>query len=79
MYRVFILVAAKNINAINDMFSCYFKIKAPPQAITSEERHAAENIFLEFRKTKQPYSICRHILGKEIKDMSPYILIVGFS
>ena len=66
-------------NAICDMFSCFFKTKAPPQAITSEERHAAENIFLEFRKTKQPYGICRHILGKEVKHTSPYILIIGFS
>eukprot|EP00795_Rhopilema_esculentum_P017243 gene17243-8804_t len=37
-------------------------LMAPPQAVTSEERHSAEQVFLEFRKTKQPYNLCRFIL-----------------
>jgi len=47
---------------ISELEKAASALMAPPQAITSEERHAAENVFLEFRKTKQPYSICRHIL-----------------
>ncbi|CAH1975147.1 unnamed protein product [Acanthoscelides obtectus] len=39
-------------------------IMAPPNVVANEQRHAAECIFLEFRKTKSPYNICREILEK---------------
>nr|CAI5835178.1 unnamed protein product [Callosobruchus analis] len=39
-------------------------IMAPPNVVTNEQRHAAESIFLDFRKTKSPYNICREILEK---------------
>ncbi|KAJ8985759.1 hypothetical protein NQ317_014412 [Molorchus minor] len=39
-------------------------IMAPPDVVTNEQRHAAESIFLEFRKSKSPYPICREILEK---------------
>ncbi|XP_061176526.1 exportin-4-like [Saccostrea echinata] len=35
---------------------------APPDIVTSEQRHAAEAVILEFRKTKLPYNLCKFIL-----------------
>lgn len=32
--------------------------------VTNEERHAAEQIFLNFRKSKSPYTLCRQILDE---------------
>ncbi|KAJ8315064.1 hypothetical protein KUTeg_007214 [Tegillarca granosa] len=43
-------------------------VLAPPNVVTSEQRHAAENIILEFRKTKLPYNTCRFILENSTCD-----------
>ena len=32
--------------------------------VTADQRHAAENVFLQFKKSHMPYEMCRHILGK---------------
>lgn len=34
--------------------------------MTNDQRNAAEAVFMNFRKTNMPYSICRYILGKVV-------------
>ncbi|CAH2047382.1 unnamed protein product, partial [Iphiclides podalirius] len=46
-------------------------LMAPPNLVTSEQRHQAESVFLEFRTTKNPYELCRNILEK---STSEYVL-----
>lgn len=36
--------------------------------VTSEQRHQAESVFLEFQSTKNPYQLCREILEKSNAD-----------
>lgn len=36
--------------------------------VTSEQRHQAESVFMEFRSTKNPYQLCREILEKSTSD-----------
>lgn len=36
--------------------------------VSSEQRHQAESVFLEFRSTKNPYQLCRELLEKSTSD-----------
>ncbi|XP_041355105.1 exportin-4-like [Gigantopelta aegis] len=49
-------------------------ILAPPNLVTSEQRHAAENVILSFRKTKLPYTTCKYIMENSKID---YVLFQG--
>ena len=42
----------------------FFLSQASPNLVTSEQRHAAENVFIEFKKTKSPFQLTKHILGE---------------
>ncbi|KAF7282013.1 hypothetical protein GWI33_003674 [Rhynchophorus ferrugineus] len=51
-------------NAIEELETAAQIIMAPPNIVSNEQRHAAESIFLNFRKSKSPYGLCREILEK---------------
>lgn len=45
------------------MFCIYFfYFQASPNIISVEQRKSAEEVFLNFRKTKSPYQLCQQIL-----------------
>ncbi|KAF4517549.1 hypothetical protein B566_EDAN005113 [Ephemera danica] len=41
---------------------------APPNVVTKEQRQSAEQVLLNFRTTKTPYNLCRHILESTSVD-----------
>lgn len=49
-------------------FIYYLDSQASPNLVTSEQRHQAESVFLEFRNSKNPYQMCREILEKSSSD-----------
>ncbi|XP_032516435.2 exportin-4-like [Danaus plexippus] len=55
-------------SAIQTLEAAAQMLMAPPNLVTSEQRHQAESVFLEFRSTKNPYQLCREILEKSSSD-----------
>ncbi|CAH2084614.1 unnamed protein product [Euphydryas editha] len=55
-------------SAIQTLEAAAQVLMAPPNLVTSEQRHQAESVFLEFRSTKNPYQLCREILEKSTTD-----------
>ncbi|XP_018907814.2 exportin-4 isoform X3 [Bemisia tabaci] len=43
-------------------------ILAPPNLVTNEQRHAAEAVFLNLKKSKSPYALCRHLFESSSVD-----------
>ncbi|GBP43484.1 Exportin-4, partial [Eumeta japonica] len=60
-----------DVSAIQTLEAAAQMLMAPPNVVTSEQRHQAESVFLEFRSTKNPYQLCREILEK---SSSNYVL-----
>ncbi|XP_076291964.1 exportin-4 isoform X2 [Lasioglossum baleicum] len=56
---------------INKLEKAAQVILAPPNLSTVEQRQSADEVFLNFRKTKSPYQLCRQILETNTND---YIL-----
>ncbi|XP_078047104.1 exportin-4 isoform X2 [Augochlora pura] len=56
---------------INKLEKAAQVILAPPNLITLEQRQSADEVFLNFRKTKSPYQLCQQILETNTND---YIL-----
>ncbi|XP_073955720.1 exportin-4-like [Choristoneura fumiferana] len=54
--------------AIQTLETAAQMLMAPPTMVTSEQRHQAESVFLEFRSTKNPYQLCQEILEKSRVD-----------
>lgn len=44
-------------------------MQQPPNNITKEQRHLAENVIMKFRRTAMPYAICREIFEKSKCDL----------
>lgn len=59
LVSIFLLSLIRNV-----LFNLSFIGKASPSLVSHEQRSAAERVFMNFRKTNMPYSICRYILGK---------------
>lgn len=57
-----------NNSAIQTLEAAAQMLMAPPNMVSSEQRHQAESVFLEFRSTKNPYQLCREILEKSSSD-----------
>lgn len=50
------------MEAIQELERASAILMAPPGAVSTEERHNAEQLFLQYRKTKNPYDLCQKIL-----------------
>lgn len=55
-------------DVLNQLESAAKIMLAPPQFITSDQRQAAETVFLNFRKTESPYRMCKHIFETSTVD-----------
>lgn len=42
--------------------------------MTNDQRGAAEAVFMNFRKTNMPYSICRYILGNVLISINNVLM-----
>ena len=47
------------------LFVCF---QAPPNLVSKGERSSAENILLEFRKTRNAFALCKFILGETVDN-----------
>ncbi|XP_054711675.1 exportin-4-like [Uloborus diversus] len=43
-------------------------LMAPPNVVSSEQRHCAESVFMNFQKTRSPFHLCQLILANSRSD-----------
>src|SRR5687768_16805187 len=51
--------------------SCAQVLMSPPTSISADQLNAAQAVFVDFQKMKQPFELCRKIL--ERPSSSPYV------
>ncbi|CAG2100589.1 unnamed protein product [Medioppia subpectinata] len=51
-----------NDNIVKQLESCAQMLLAPPECVSQDQRNGAQQVFIEFQKTKCPFDLCRDIL-----------------
>jgi len=61
-------VASGDSGALAELESAAAVLLGPPHLVSPQQRQQAEQIFLSFRATKQPYQLCRQLLEQSNND-----------
>ena len=50
------------MHSVEELERAAVVLMAPPMAVSAEDRQKAEQMFIQFRKTRNPYEICKKIV-----------------